>query len=193
MTQEATKADILDPAAELLEPDEFIKDALKLASEEQLPIEMGRIIWRADGRLERRGDGDSLSFKFVYRGARFEGRLDLSDTGKMAITADLGPLPYTAESGGARHQMLRLARGAVSKEGLHFLVSQDQVLRIAAEGTTPRPRTPVSCMATLCSLVLRLRPWLEMAEDLLDETRQAAAIKAAAARALTNGAHARRF
>ncbi len=176
MTQEAQEA----TEADLLEPDEFIRDALKLAAEEQLPIEMGRIVWRADGRLERRGEGDSLSFKFVYRGVRFEGRLDLNDTGKMAITADLGLLPYTAESRGARHQLLRLARAAVGIEGLHFLVSQDQLLRIAAEGTTPRPRTPVSCMATLCALVLRLRPWVQLTGDLLDDARQAEALRTAA-------------
>lgn len=163
----------------LLETDEFVRDALKLAAEEKLPLEMGRIVWRADGRLERRGEGESLSFKFVYRGIRFEGRLDMNDTGKMAITADLGPLPYTAESAGARHQLLRLARGAASKQGLHLVVSHDQQIRIAAEGTTPRPRTPVCCLATLCSLLLRLRPWLDLIGLALDDSRRAAAIRAA--------------
>lgn len=173
MTQEAT-------VPSLGEPEAFVRDALRLAAEEKLPIEMGRIVWRADGRLERRGDGESLAFKFVYRGVRFEGRLDMNATGNMAITADLGPLPYTAEAAGTRHQLLRLVRGAVSKRGLHFLLSQDQILRIAAEGTTPRPRTPTSCLATLCALLLRLRPWLETIGDLLDETRRADALRAAA-------------
>lgn len=173
MTQEATEP-------EILEADEFIQDALKLAAEEQLPIEMGRIVWRADGRLERRRDGESLSFKFVYRGIRFEGLLDLNDTGKMAVTADLGPLPYTAESRGTRHQLIRLARGATSLRGLHFVISQDQVLRIAAEGTTPRPRTPTCCLATVCALVLRMRPWLDLTGDLLEEAHRAEALRAAA-------------
>ncbi|MEX0760162.1 MAG: hypothetical protein WD100_11340 [Tistlia sp.] len=175
MTQDASDPEVLDP-------EEFIQDAVRLAAEEQLPIEMGRIVWRADGRLERRGDGESLSFKCVYRGVRFEGRLDLTETGKMAITADLGPLPYTAEAGSTRHQMIRLARGATTKRGLHFLISQDQVLRIAAEGTTPRPRTPVSCIATLCSLLLCLRPWLELTGDLLDEAHRAETLRGAATR-----------
>lgn len=172
MAQEATEPNLVDPEV-------FVQDALRLAAEEKLPIEMGRIVWRSDGRLERRGEGESLTFKFVYRGVRFEGRLDMTDTGNMAVTADLGPLPYTAEAAGTRHQLLRLVRGAVSKRGLHFVVSTDQVLRIAAEGTTPRPRTPTSCLATLCSLLLRLRPWLELIGDLLDETRRAEALRMA--------------
>lgn len=175
VTQEANEPAVLDP-------DEFIQDAVRLAAEERLPIEMGRIVWRPDGRLERRGEGESLTFKCVYRGVRFEGRLDLTETGKMAITADLGPLPYTAEASGTRHQIIRLARGAVSKRGLHFIISQDQVLRIAAEGTTPRPRTPVSCVATLCSLLLCLRPWLELSDDLMAAARSAETLRIAARR-----------
>lgn len=166
-------------APDLLEPDEFIQDALRLASEEQLPIEMGRIVWRADGRLERRGDGEALSFKFVYRGVRFDGRLDMTATGKMAITADLGPLPYTAESAGARHQILRMVRGAVSRQDLHLVVSHQQELRIAAEGVAPRPRTPVCCLATLCTLVLRLRPWLDAIGLAFEESGRAASIRSA--------------
>lgn len=135
----------------------FLFDALSLGSD-------GTIIHTAR---------EKLHFSFDYQGITFnaEGSRD-GDSFILTISAELGPLPFSAESALARRaiQDLVLASGAIV--GPHFRIAEDQTIRVDASLSLLKPVSPVTTLTLVTELLLVLKPWLGRLGALLESASQ---------------------
>ncbi|MBK1698426.1 hypothetical protein [Rhodovibrio salinarum] len=104
-----------------------------------------------------------VAFEFSYRGVPFQAQLPGDLDAPLTIKAVVGVLPYSAETIAGRkatQDILKLAQPASGS----FSLETDGRIRITFTAQVPRPRTPVTVVATVGVLLVELRPYL----DLLD-------------------------
>jgi hypothetical protein len=137
------------------------KTALQQVAETALPLEVGSVAIGEDGHIERADDGRPLYFRFSACGILFEADL-ANRTAPLRLRANLGKLPYSAESPEARN----LARSVMAATGRlrrgHILLSPEHDMVLEGELLPPSPRTPVSVIATAVALILDFKPYLDL-------------------------------
>ncbi len=137
------------------------KSALKQVAGIPLPLEVGSVVLGDDGHIRRADVDRPLHFRFTACSVAFEA--DLADSkAPLRLRANLGKLPYSAESPDAR----RLARTVMAatdrlRRG-HILLSPEQDILLEGELNPPSPRTPVAVIATAVSLILDFKPYLDL-------------------------------
>ena len=140
---------------------EAAKSAVKQVGESSLPLEVGSVSLGEDGHIRRSDEDRPLYFRFSACGIAFEADL-ASRTAPLRVRANLGKLPFSAESPEAR----RLARTVMAatdrlRRG-HILLSAEQDMVLEGELNPPSPRTPVSVIATVVALILDFKPYLDL-------------------------------
>lgn len=113
---------------------------------------------------------EALRFSFDYMGITFnaEGRRH-DDIFELTISADLGPLPFSAESPEARRsiQDLIAASGALIEP--RFIVGDDQTIRVTSTMELAKPVSPVTTLTIVTELLLVLQPWLQRLGTLIEQ------------------------
>jgi len=137
------------------------KSAVQHFASATLPLEVGSVALGDDGHIHRSDEDRPLYFRFSACGIGFEAHLD-NRTAPLRVRANLGKLPFSAESPDAR----RLARTVIAatdrlRRG-HILLTAEQDMVLEGELTPPSPRTPVSVIATAVSLILDFKPYLDL-------------------------------
>lgn len=116
---------------------------------------------------------EALRFAFDFQGVIFnaEGRRQ-GDVFVLAISADLGPLPFSVESAAARQaiQDIVIASGALIAP--RFLIGDDQMIRIEAAMDLAKPVSPVTTLTMVTEVLLVLKPWLARIGTLLEQAVQ---------------------
>jgi hypothetical protein len=137
------------------------KSALKGVANAPLPLEFGGVAIGEDGHIERTHQDRPLSFRFSACGVVFEAEI-AGRTAPLRLRADLGKLPYTAESPEAR-SLARIVLGASGRlRRGHILLTPEHDMVLEGELTPPSPRTPASVIATAVALVLDFQPYLDL-------------------------------
>ena len=137
------------------------KSVLKNVADTALPLEVGSVVLGDDGHIRHSSEYRPLHFRFSACGVDFEADL-ASKTAPLRLRANLGKLPYSAESPDGR----RLARTVMAatdrlRRG-HILLSPEQDIVLEGELNPPSPRTPVAVIATAVTLILEFKPYLDM-------------------------------
>lgn len=123
--------------------------------------EVGELAVGDDGRIYPRPDGEPVLFRFRYEGLAVTAELPQDRTQPLVLQVRAGVLPYSAETVTGRRAVLTLLKHAAPARGRIALDHAGGVhLRFADH--TPSPRTPVHVMATLVSLLLEMRPYLQL-------------------------------
>ena len=148
-------------AGDFKDPATAVKSAVKQVGESSLPLEVGSVSLGDDGHIRRSDEDRPLYFQFSACGIAFEANL-AHKTAPLRVRANLGKLPFSAESPEAR----RLARTVMAatdrlRRG-HILLSADQDMVLEGELNPPSPRTPVSVIATAVALILDFKPYLDL-------------------------------
>ena len=118
-----------------------------------------------------------MQFSFDYMGAVFDARLDTAEAASLNLRANLGKLPYTAESSIARRVTLRLiACAGRLPRGRIFIDERDDLL-LEADIAPPKPQTPVSIMAAVTALLLDAKPYLELVAEAWSGTSRPVPVK----------------
>lgn len=146
-------------------------NALGLVASAKMPIEIGDFSLDHDGKLSARVHDEPLTFSFRYRNFTFDGSIEPGQSALIRLKTDCGYLPYTAESPEARQCVREIIRESHRIPGARLYISDRQVISLESEAVPPAPRTPVSVVATLVSLLLKSRPLLTLMDDLLKPTR----------------------
>lgn len=137
------------------------KSALQQVADTPLPLEVGSIAIGEDGHIQRSSTDRPLHFRFCACGVAFEAEL-ASRSAPLRLRANLGKLPFSAESPEAR----RLARSVMAATDRlqrgHILLSPDQDMVLEGELAPADPRTPVSVIATAVALILDFKPYLDL-------------------------------
>lgn len=137
------------------------KSAVKQVADTALPLEVGSLAVGQDGHIEHSADDRPLSFRFSACGIEFEADL-ASKAAPLRLRANLGKLPYSAESPDGR-RLARLVMAATDRlcRG-HILLSPDQDMLLEGELNPPSPRTPVNVIAAAVTLILDFKPYLDL-------------------------------
>mgnify|MGYP003700953745 FL=1 len=118
---------------------EAAKSAVKQVAGTSLPLEVGSVAIGADGHIERADGERPLYFRFTACGILFEADL-ASREAPLRLRANLGKLPYSAESPEARN----MARSVIAATGRlrrgHILLSPDHDMVLEGELPPPSPR-----------------------------------------------------
>lgn len=143
-----------------------LKSAVRQVGGTSLPLEVGTVALGEDGHIHCAGEDRPLSFRFSACGIPFEA--DIADrNAPLRLRANLGKLPYSAESPAAR----RLVRDVLAATGRlrrgHILLTPEHDLLLEGELTPPSPRTPASVVATATALVLGFQPYLDLLGEAL--------------------------
>lgn len=134
------------------------------------PFLFDSIVVEPDGTIARRAR-EKLSFCFDFLGVTFnaEGRR-VDDRLVMTLTANLGPLPFSAESVAARHAIQELVAASASAEGAMLSIADDQTVRIVRSFDLFQPVSPVHMLSVVIEFLIQLRPWLDRFAELLSES-----------------------
>jgi hypothetical protein len=153
---------------------ETSRSAVKEMANTSLPLEVGSVMLGEDGHIRPACGDRPLHFRFTACGVDFEADL-ASKTAPLRLRANLGKLPYSAESPDAR----RLARTVIASTDRlrrgHILLTPEQDIVLEGELNPPSPRTPVAVIATAVSLILDFKPYLDLLGEAVALRRAAAA------------------
>ena len=122
------------------------------------------------GRLARKPDGTRLEFTFEYLGFLFAVRMESNDhSGHMRFHADLGNLPYSAESSGKRADALAIVVAAAGRAlGGRVQTTREQRILLFEEMRFEEPLTPVVLMSSTARLLLEAQPFLELLAQVVE-------------------------
>jgi hypothetical protein len=126
------------------------------------PYEVGHLSVSSSGHVDVAYPSPAaVAFDFVFRGVPFRAELPGDLDAPLSISAVLGVLPYSAETVAGRRATLDILSLAKPARGT---VSLETGGRIYArfDAPVPRPRTPVTVVATVSCLLVDLRPYLDL-------------------------------
>lgn len=125
------------------------------------PYEVGHLAVSPAGHVATYPSPCRVAFDFVYRGVPFHADLPGDPESELSLTAVLGVLPYTAETRTGRRATLEILRLARPARGRLALTSGERI-QAHFSAPVPRPRTPVTVVATVGCLLVDLRPYLDL-------------------------------
>jgi hypothetical protein len=102
-----------------------------------------------------------FSFRFTYRQIPVAARhLPGGEAGRLELSGDLGPFPYSAESSVARAELQIVLDAANGHLGRRFVVSRGRIQLVGAF-PLPHPVTAVQLITGLAQFLTRVKPYLE--------------------------------
>ena len=117
-----------------------------------------------------RDPGTLLTFRFSFREVPFEGRARRRDGQPvLSLVGDLGYLPYTIENARRRRRMRVILGRAQRGSGLDWELTRKNLIRVSGEVVLGLPLTPTAMLAGVVTLLLRSRPYLELAVSIAGE------------------------
>lgn len=125
------------------------------------PLEVGQLALDPAGGLEARTHAYPVAFQFTYHGVTFRAELEAEPTEPLRLSAVVGVLPFSAETPLGRRAVAVFLNAARPQRG-QFTLTRDGRLHAEFAAPVPRPRTPVHVVATVISLALEIRPYLEI-------------------------------
>ncbi len=148
-------------------------------------IEFGGVELGDDGHIRRRPADRPLNFSFVHDDIVFRGTLLGSPSPRLRLTAELGDLPYSAQSPVAR-QLCRKALEASHRPGRpgRLNLRDHHAMFFEAEAVPPAPRNSISVIATATAMLLDIKPYLTLLAGALDMVGRPLAAVAGAAEPL---------
>jgi hypothetical protein len=142
-------------------------EALGLLARDEVPFLFDSVLKAPDGSVGHHAR-DTLSFCFDYLGVTFDANGRRSgDRLIMTLSANLGPLPYSAESITARHAIQELVAASATAEGSVFSLADDQTIRLVGSFDLDQPASPMLVLAVVTEFLIGLKPWLERIAELL--------------------------
>jgi len=128
------------------------------------------------GLLVNREEDQPLTFAFTYCGFDFSVAAQPTSDGmtSMAIFADLGVLPFTAEGLASRRASIKILQGAAGRMGGTIKIGRNQKIKFAETITLSVPLTPVVLISHMVRILLSARPYLDL---FLSEVKAPAAMR----------------
>jgi len=137
--------------------------AVEVLSQTATPLEVGQVHLNAQGILEQRDPSQPITFSFTYNGVKFAAEVPVDAEGALRLSAVLGVVPYSIENAFGRRAALAIIQRARLPSGRLSLDLNSRV-HISLETIPDRPRTPVSVLSAVATLLMEAKPYLELLE-----------------------------
>jgi hypothetical protein len=145
-----------------------LRDILALVAGGNSSIRASDYSLDEDGRLCVRQNASPIHFCFTYRGVDFDALMDTAPEADISLSAELGKVPYSMETGAGRQLTRRIVEATAGLPGGRIDVSAAQDMSIVATARPPLPLTPASVMATITSLLLDLGPYIDLLRGVIE-------------------------
>lgn len=136
-------------------------------AETAFPLEVNSLYVDADGVLNRIDPRERpFGFRFDILGLRFAA-VTRARKGKLwlQLAAEVGPIPYTAESQDRRRDVLAIMRATLSLPHTKMGMSRDRHIEVVGELPLAEPLTPVNIVSAAAELVLEIKPYITLLTD----------------------------
>lgn len=140
---------------------ESVLSAVNRLAGAALPLEVGSLTLGDDGHLLCSSDDRALAFRFSACGIQFEAEI-AGRSAPLRLRANLGKLPYSAESVEARSLTRSVLAATARLRRGHILLTPEHDMVLEGELAPPIPRTPACVIATAVALVLDFQPYLAL-------------------------------
>lgn len=143
--------------------------AIGLLTGGEPPMLLDTIAVDPDGSI-RRFAKPRIAFAFDCQGVTFnvDGHRD-GDVLVMALRADLGPLPFSAESVQARHAIQDLVSQSLVMGSSHLSIGPEQMIQVKSRIDVHQPFSPIEVLTAITAFLLDLKPWLDQLAALLSK------------------------
>lgn len=149
-------------------------------AETAFPLELNSLSVGEDGELHRT-DPRTRPFGFTFEclGLRFTASTRVRQ-GKLwlQLAANVGPVPYTAESMDRRRDTLAIMRSAATLPHGRVGISPDRQIEVSGELQLSEPLTPAHVLAAATELILEIKPYAALLADFLPAKGRHAASRA---------------
>jgi len=106
-----------------------------------------------------------LRFGFRCFGIPFDAVADNSPDGPtLSVAAEIRPVPYSAESAQARHNLFAILENACPGGKARFLVGDRQEIRIVGSTVIGADPTPERIIAAVTAMLFPLKPYVDLME-----------------------------
>lgn len=127
------------------------------------PIPLHKLGRDADGRVILRERKGPVRFEFKYLGQAVHGEIEDSEThSRLRLRAELGRIPYSAESKEWRMNVLALAEAANEALKGVIRITPDQRIVAVYDDELLSPMTGAMLIAAIAQFLLHVRPYLEL-------------------------------
>lgn len=127
-----------------------------------LPLDIHAVAADANGNLLEVTWEGPVRFQFDHMGWLVEARLNETDAARLDLSADLGPLPFTAEARAERADLQAIVDAANAHLGRVLEVTAERRIRLVSGGSVALPLTAVSLIAAVARLLAPVTPYLEL-------------------------------
>lgn len=127
-----------------------------------LPMDIHAVAADASGHLLEVTWDNPAHFRFSHQGWDIDAYLTEGPTIRLDLTADLGPLPFTAEARAERAGLQAIVDSAGAHLGRILVITPDRRIRLMIGGIVDRPLTTVSLIAGVARLLAPITPYLEL-------------------------------
>ncbi len=132
------------------------------------PIPLHRLKKDAEGRIVRREGEGPVRFSFLWRDITFNGSLDDAKGAVMLVlSADLGRLPFSAESRQARVNLSALLETAGDCLGGMLGLDAHQHIKLAFETALDSDFSASTLVATITCFLVMGEPWVDLIKLLM--------------------------
>lgn len=149
-------------------------------AETAFPLELNSLSVGDDGELHRI-DPRARPFGFTFEclGLRFTASTRVRQ-GKLwlQLAANVGPVPYTAESVDRRRDTLAIMRSASTLPHGRVGISHDRQIEISGELQLSEPLTPVHVLSAAAEIILEIKPYAALIADFIPITERRAVSRA---------------
>lgn len=146
-------------------------NTMRVLSEVEAPLEVGDVELDREGHVRARVGDLPMRFSFVYRRINFTAELPADREAPLTLNAVVGILPFSSENAFGRRVAHRMLTAARLPRG-RFLLDVHSRVHVYLSAIPPRPRTPVSVVATAVALLMDIKPHLDLFEVALRRPRR---------------------
>ncbi|MBI3711250.1 MAG: hypothetical protein HY246_26710 [Proteobacteria bacterium] len=148
------------------------RETVDFLAQQPVPVPVNAVHVDSSGQMTS-SLTNRMAFTFVFAGALFDVAAETVGSAiRLALRADLGPLPYSAEHVAARHALIRL----LAEHGHQLALSDAQTIQVHAALDVAQPATPVTILTEITAFLLAVKPNLVRVADHLPKAAASAMI-----------------
>lgn len=127
-----------------------------------MPLDIHAVAADAAGNLVEVDWDDPVHFSFPLKGWQISACLSEAGRTRLALEADLGPLPFTAEAREVRAGLQAIVEAANGHLGPVLRITDGRHIKLDISGVPDRPLTAVSLVASVTRLLAPVTPYLDL-------------------------------
>ncbi|WP_374651972.1 hypothetical protein [Dongia sp.] len=149
---------------------------LPMLANSMLPPGVDHMHISTDGTVRLGHGGELIEFGFSYMDVPFTATSRQIQSGPIIqISGEIAPLPYSAEGLTVRRSAMAIIEASQELAHARLAISKQKTILCVGKAPFTIPATPVDLIAAVTSVILEVRPFLQILAEILPSWPKAAA------------------